>query len=279
MTNTALKAHFFEQLSGIYPDEEVGSFFNLLAESWLGLSRIDLALRPDETISEEKVLQFESAMERLKKYEPIQHIIGKTEFYGFQFQVDKNVLIPRPETEELVAWILEEAGQAPNILDIGTGSGCIAISLAKKLPKAKVTALDISLKALEIAKANAKINKVEIAFKQADILKIPGFEQQFDIIVSNPPYVRALEKRQMHPNVLKFEPDTALYVEDENPLIFYKKITNLAENSLKSDGKLYFEINQYLGPETQKLVESHQFKTELKKDIFGNFRMLKGIKR
>ncbi len=273
-----LKNRFFEQLSGIYPKEELGSFFNLLVEAWLGLKRIDLALRRDEVVAEEKLLRFEKAITRLKEYEPVQHIIGQTDFFGLQFKVDKSVLIPRPETEELVNWILNEAGKFPKILDIGTGSGCIAVNLAKKLPRAEVAALDISRSALEIAKFNAENNKVEIEFIQADVLKMESLKQEFDIIVSNPPYVRSLEKQKMQPNVLKFEPEMALYVADENPLIFYSKITKLAKNSLKPGGKLYFEINQYLAPETQKLVQNHHFKTELKKDIFGNFRMLKGIK-
>ncbi|MBZ9730516.1 peptide chain release factor N(5)-glutamine methyltransferase [Salegentibacter sp. JZCK2] len=273
------KEIFIKALENDYPAEEVLSFFFLLTEAFFGIKRIDLALDPEVEIDEIQAGKFGSALSRLKNHEPIQHIIGETEFFGLIFKVDRNVLVPRPETEELVQWILDDFSSGNNalkILDIGTGSGCIAISLAKNLPQAKISAIDISEKALEIAKINAEINKVNLDLIQQDILELEKLLQNFDLIVSNPPYVRELEKKEMHRNVLEYDPPTALYVKDENPLLFYYKITKLAKNALKSGGKLYFEINQYLAKETEEMMQEHGFKTELRRDIFGNFRMLKG---
>ena len=245
-------------------------------------------------------------VEGMQKEKPIQYILGKTEFYGLPFTVTDDVLIPRPETEELVDWIVEDikseklkvksqniktGNQQPTtnnqqpiiILDIGTGSGCIAIALAKNIPTARIFALDSSAKALEIARQNARLNEVEIQYIQADILESPvdlsGIEHhKFDIIVSNPPYVRELEKGQMKNNVLKYEPEKALFVKDNDPLVFYKTIADFAIKNLKKEGKMYFEINQYLGNETVAMLAGKNFtKTVLKKDLFGNDRMLKTV--
>jgi len=276
----AQKEIFFKTLENEYPAEEVHSFFFLLTEAFFGIKRLDLALNPELEIDEFQVKKIESALARLKNHEPIQHIIGETDFFGLTFKVDKNVLVPRPETEELVQWILDDFAsekKALKILDIGTGSGCIAISLAKNLPIAQISAIDISEKALEIAKTNAEINKTEINFLQEDILQAGNLAGSWDIIVSNPPYVRELEKKEMQRNVLEYEPETALYVKDEDPLLFYNKITRLARESLNPGGKLYFEINQYLADETEKMMQGQGFITEKRKDIFGNYRMLKGI--
>jgi release factor glutamine methyltransferase len=227
--------------------------------------------------ADEEIMAF--ALKRLQGHEPIQYITGNTEFFGLNFKVNSNVLIPRPETEELVEWMLQDLqGKSLKILDIGTGSGCIAIALAKNLPHAKITAIDISPEALKTAKANALENGVEVAFFDLDILTADELPGKFDIIVSNPPYVRELEQEHMQRNVLEYEPETALYVKDEDPLIFYKKITALAAENLPSEGKLYFEINQYLGRETEALLKEKNFQTTLKKDIFGAERMLKGVK-
>lgn len=275
----AQKEIFFKTLENEYPAEEVFSFFFMLTEAFFGVKRLDLALNPEIQIDENQVQKLESAIARLKNHEPIQHVIGETEFFGLTFKVDKNVLVPRPETEELVQWILEDFAseeKALKILDIGTGSGCIAISLVKNLPKAQISAIDISEKALEIAKTNAEINNAEINFIQDDILKTEALNGNWDVIVSNPPYVRELEKKEMHRNVLEYDPPTALYVKDNNPLLFYDKITKLAKTALNPGGKLYFEINQYLAEETEKMMQKYSFSTELRKDLFGNFRMLRG---
>lgn len=277
-----LKIQFIEQLKDEYPATEIESFFHMLTEEFLGLRRIDVALEPEYEVSEEQKSIFEKAILRLKDHEPIQYIIGCTWFHGLEFKVDKNVLIPRSETEELVDWIISDfkgSGNELKILDIGTGSGCIPVCLAKELENSKVTSYDISEKALKLAKENADLNKVNVSFKKVDILDTDALEEHFDIIVSNPPYVRELEKKEMQKNVLNYEPGQALYVEDENALVFYEKITALASQSLKSGGVLYFEINQYLSEETRSLVEKSGFEAELKKDIFENYRMLKAIKK
>ncbi|AOW18945.1 protein-(glutamine-N5) methyltransferase, release factor-specific [Polaribacter vadi] len=286
------KNFFKNSLSEIYPTTEIDSFFFLLMEEYLDLQRIDTVLKPDFKIDEENLSILKNALARLQKEEPIQYIIGKTEFYGLPFLVDENTLIPRPETEELVEWILEEVGswkfeagsemlevgndKSLSILDIGTGSGCIPISLAKNLSEVKISAIDVSVEALKIAKKNAALHKVAVNFLQVDILQTEKLPQKFDIIISNPPYVRELEKVEIQNNVLQNEPHLALFVSDKNPLIFYDKIADLAKNNLTQNGLLFFEINQYLGKETCDLLEDKGFKNiSLKKDLFGNDRMIK----
>ncbi|WP_400079438.1 peptide chain release factor N(5)-glutamine methyltransferase [Winogradskyella sp. R77965] len=281
---------FHKELDAIYGKNEVDSFFFLCTGHYLDLPRFQLALQAEFTITKPETDTFFKVLEGLIQQKPIQYILGETEFYGLPFKVNENVLIPRPETEELVDLILRSVTsrviEKPlRIIDIGTGSGCIAISLAKNLTNAKVYALDVSKQALEVAKENAKRNDIVIEFIEGDILNESchsalDAESSFDIIVSNPPYVRALEKLEMKPNVLDNEPHLALFVEDENPLLFYKAITNFAVNNLKDKGELYFEINQYLGNETkQLLIEANFENVELLKDLNGNDRMLKGTKR
>lgn len=273
------KSYFSEQLSSIFPQTEIDTFFFLLIEEHLAFQRIDLILQPAFEVPSDKKVLLDKALAQLKKEEPIQYILGKTEFYGLPFNVDKNTLIPRPETEELVEWIITEVEKPQkfvSILDIGTGTGCIPISLKKRLPNANVSAVDVSEKALIIAKKNAKLNETEVSFIHQDILKTEELNSKFDIIVSNPPYVRELEKAEIKNNVLENEPHLALFVEDNNPLLFYKKIADLAKNSLTKTGLLFFEINQYLGKETVDMLKSKGFtKVELRKDLFGNNRMIK----
>jgi release factor glutamine methyltransferase len=281
------RTQFIQELTPIYDAGEAESFFYLILEEKQQLKRIDLALHPDLVFSEEEIAVWNSILEQLKKEIPIQYLLGKTSFYGLDFEVNENVLIPRPETEELVEWILsnnliiqksnlETSGL--KILDIGTGSGCIAISLAKNLPNAQVYAIDVSEKALATAKKNAEINNVNVTFITQNILETEDLKQQFDIIVSNPPYVRNLEKEEIKKNVLDNEPHLALFVEDNDALVFYKKIAELAQKNLSHNGRLYFEINQYLGKEMIDLLEKMNFKNiELRKDIYGNDRMIKGV--
>ncbi|PHQ28989.1 peptide chain release factor N(5)-glutamine methyltransferase [Leeuwenhoekiella nanhaiensis] len=278
MTLKEFKEHFFKRLSPLYPDQEIESFFRILIETYLGLRSIDVHLNPDKKIKLKKLDQLLAARERLVLFEPLQYILGETEFYGLHFTLNPDVLIPRPETEELVEWILNdlEAGTNSRILDIGTGSGCIAVSLAKQLPLAQVDALDVSEGALNLAAHNAELNKVDIRFLQQNILETESFETSYDIIVSNPPYVRNLEKTEIQANVLNFEPHLALFVEDHDALIFYRKIAELAIRSLSSEGKLYVEINQYLAEETQVLFKETGFKeVELRLDFAGKPRMIK----
>jgi release factor glutamine methyltransferase len=272
------KRHFFLELSNVYPETEIQSFFTILVEFKLHLSRIQLALEHNFELDNDDFVFLKNALLKLKNQIPVQYIVGETAFYGLMFKVDKNVLIPRPETEELVEWIVQnyKKSESLKILDIGTGSGCIAISLAKNLPNAKVSALDISLEAINVAKNNAAFNQVSIDFIHANILTLDKLPNTFALIVSNPPYVRESEKDQMQQNVLSNEPHIALFVKNENPLLFYDKIAELAKNHLSENGVLYFEINQYLGTETVDLLKTKGFKNlELKKDIYGVDRMVK----
>ena len=284
MTLKSLKTYFINSLVDYYPETEVNSFFYILTLHILNKRRIDVSLNYDIEVSNNDKIKFQDSIERLKKHEPIQYIIGKTEFYGIPFKLSNNVLIPRPETEELVDWVISKFKSQKSkirVLDIGTGSGCIAISLAKNLPDCKIVALDISSEALKIAKENAKLNNVEVKFIAADILNwnLELDNLKFEVIVSNPPYVRALEKNQMKKNVLDFEPHLALFVEDEDSLLFYRKIIQLTNKILKSKGQLFFEINEYLGKETVKLLRDNGFEEiELKSDIFGKDRIIKGVK-
>ncbi|MEK8180957.1 peptide chain release factor N(5)-glutamine methyltransferase [Flavobacterium buctense] len=274
------KTTFLQELSTLYDEKEIESFFYLILESFHHKKRIDLALNPEMEMDAVQLLRWESVLVELKKQKPIQYILGETEFYGLPFLVNENVLIPRPETEELVELIITEVkGKREEgkvrIIDIGTGSGCIPIALKKNLPNAEVYAIDVSEKALATAQKNAELNNVEVYFRLKDILETQDLEQQFDIIVSNPPYVRNLEKAEINSNVLEYEPHLALFVEDNDALLFYRKITKLAKKNLYENGQLYFEINQYLGKETVALVESFGFKkVKLIKDFYGNDRMI-----
>lgn len=283
MTLKEYRNIFNTTLSELYPKTEIDTFLGLLIEEYLGLNRVDLVIKADFKIDESKLIILNKVLKRLQKEEPIQYIIGHTEFFGYPLIVNQNTLIPRPETEELVAWIIDEVKNNSNysnkqisILDIGTGTGCIPISLAKELNNAVISAIDVSEKAIEIAKKNAIENQVNINFITKDILQTTNLNTQFDIIISNPPYVRNVEKKEINNNVLENEPHLALFVEDNNALIFYDKIADLAKNHLNKNGCLFFEINQYLGQETSTLLKSKAFKNiELRKDIFKNDRMLK----
>ena len=280
------RQRFIDVLASRYDMAEAESFFYRVLEDKINMKRIDLALHPKTELTENQIEEWDAILEKLRQFIPIQYILGKAHFYGLEFEVNENTLIPRPETEELVQWMLSDIQQSKNptieqsnlaILDIGTGSGCIAIALAKNLPNAKVFAIDISEKALATAKKNAASNRVEVAFLQKDILSTTALDLQFDIIVSNPPYVRNVEKAEIKANVLDHEPHLALFVEDDDALLFYRKIAALAKKSLSPNGKLYFEINQYLGKEMVALLEEMGFANiELRKDIYGNDRMAKG---
>lgn len=276
------RTQFIKDLSPFYDAYEAESFFYLILEDKHQLRQIDLALNHELAFSEDDFLIWDFLVLQLKKEVPIQYLLGKTHFYGLDFEVNENVLIPRPETEELVEWIINEnsggtKSKKIKILDIGTGSGCIAISLAKNLPHAEVYAIDVSKKAIATAKRNAVRNKVEVTFMLQDILETEELKHNFDVIVSNPPYVRNLEKKEIKKNVLDYEPHLALFVDDNDALIFYRKIAELARENLLQNGQLYFEINQYLGKEMIDLLEKMNFKNiELKKDIYDNDRMIKG---
>ena len=279
MKLSQLKINFTTQLQGVYDREEIHSFFYILCDFFLQYSRFEVSMALDTVVSAKNITAFEMALLRLKKQQPIQYIVGHTEFYGLTFKVNKHTLIPRPETEQLVDWIIsnhKHQGSGLEILDIGTGSGCIAITLAKSLIKASISGLDISEKALEVAQENAIKNQVLVSFCQKDILETTALEKKYDVVVSNPPYVRQLEKKAMSANVLDNEPGGALFVPNEDPLLFYRKIAQLALVSLQEKGWLYFEINEYLSNEMDALLNEIGFvNIEIKKDFRAVPRMIK----
>ena len=277
MTILAFRSLFKEQLQDIYEASEISSFEKLAFAKIANVTPSYLVLNAEEELDQNHLSQLREVIQRLQKEEPIQYILGDTEFYGLPFIVTPATLVPRPETEELVDWILKEVSKQRHIeiLDIGTGSGCIAISLKSNLPLAEVTAYDLSNEALEVANQNAINNKVDVLLEQLDILEASELNQKFDCIVSNPPYVRVQEQSQIKANVLDYEPHQALFVADDDALIFYKKIGELALNHLTNQGLLFFEINQYLGKQTKTLLETIGFnKVTLKKDLQGNDRMI-----
>ncbi|ABQ08053.1 peptide chain release factor N(5)-glutamine methyltransferase [Flavobacterium johnsoniae] len=275
------RTQFIKELSSLYDAYEAESFFYLILEDKHKLRQIDLALNHELAFTEEDFVVWDSLLAQLKKEVPIQYLLGKTNFYGLDFEVNENVLIPRPETEELVEWIISEnkgidRKEKIKILDIGTGSGCIAVSLAKNLPNADVYAIDVSKKAIETAKRNAIRNDVNVTFIFQDILQAEELKCKYDVIVSNPPYIRNLEKEEIKKNVLDYEPHLALFVDDNDALLFYRKIASLAQNNLLAKGQLYFEINQYLGKEMIELLGKMDFiNIDLRKDIYDNDRMIK----
>ncbi len=276
-----IKNIFSTELNGIYPDTEISSFFRITAEEILGMTPVEIHLNMSAEIDENKFAQINKIVDDLKHEKPIQYIIGHTEFYELKFNVNENVLIPRPETEELVNWIITDSViNNPVIIDIGTGSGCIPISLAKNIVNADVKSIDISERAIEIAKVNAEQNNVNVDFINADILDhskivIP----RADVIVSNPPYIRDSEKSEMSNNVLDNEPHLALFVDDNDPLIFYKSIADFGIENLKKGGTLYLEINEAFGKETcDMLCEKGYVECVLRKDLFGKDRMIKATR-
>lgn len=262
-----LRKHFASLLEPTYGHDEANALIMILFEHHFKINRIDIALNPDLCLNNQEYAIIEKSVEELLTNRPVQYITGETEFCGMRFSVNENVLIPRPETEELVSLILSaDSGQLTtgkiNVLDIGTGSGCIAISLAKSLKDCFVTAVDISGKALEVAKRNAQANEIDVRFVLDDILNPRSTEltdNQFNIIVSNPPYVCDCEKKDMRANVLDFEPSTALFVSDDDPLLFYREIINFAQDTLKPDGSIWFEINERFGEDTVLLCRNNGF--------------------
>ena len=281
MTLIELKKIFLHELKETFPVVEIESFFFLLTEHHLNKRRLDFGLEPEYKVDPQTEALFKAALAQLKKEYPIQYIIGSTEFLGLSFEINEHVLIPRPETEELVTWVLNSNKHIKHlrILDIGTGSGCIPIALAKNLDKANIDAIDLSEAALLVAKKNAALNGVHINFIQNDILQVTNLDKTYDLIISNPPYVRESEKLHMHNNVLKYEPEIALFVDDQNPLIFYKRIAHLAQLSLKEGGELFLEINQYLGKPLKELLKNNGFiEIEIKKDFYDADRMIRAVK-
>jgi release factor glutamine methyltransferase len=281
MTLQDISRIYRSTLAGMYSDEEIRNIFYRVAERLLNYSKIDIHVRDRQPISEETVTRFADMLDRLKGWEPVQYVTGLTWFYGFPIEVDQNVLIPRQETEELVDWVLKETGDKPlTSLDIGTGSGCIAIALAGNRPSMQVSACDFSMAALELARKNASKNGLPIDFFRYDLLDgTTGLPGRYHRVVSNPPYVRESEKSTILRNVLDYEPDTALFVPDADPLLYYRQITLLCRKSLLDGGKLFFEINENLAREVVRLLESAGFfAIEVRKDLNGKERMVRAVK-
>lgn len=273
---------FKKDLADLYPVPEIRSIYNMILSSLYDQQANNWLMVYGEKVIDEPILsKLTNSLERLKTGEPVQYIIGKAFFYNSEFIVTPAVLIPRPETEELVQWIMDDAKQAsktdPDILDIGTGSGCIAISLKKELSQASVSAIDISPEALAVARQNARLNDVQVDFIEDDILApATQFLNKLNIIASNPPYVTPADKEQMHQNVTEFEPHSALFVPQNDPLLFYKAIADFALDNLLEDGLLYFEINESYGRETAEMLTERSFKdVVLKKDLPGRDRMIR----
>ena len=282
------RKYYASELETIYGSDEANALIMILLEHYFSLDRVKIAMNPELRLSESELLTLHFAVKELLTNKPVQYIIGETEFCGMRFFVDENVLIPRPETEEMVKKIAscrDKACLVPtgcDILDIGTGSGCIAISLAKLLTDSKVTAVDVSEKALNVARKNAKANEVNVRFILDDILNPQNpelIDNQYDIIVSNPPYVCKSEKSEMRANVLDYEPSSALFVSDNDPLIFYRRILEFAQKALKPGGEVWFEINEKFGEEMKNLCLEKGFKNvEIIKDFRERDRILKGSK-
>jgi len=277
----SFKKEMHAQLTESYPKNEIDSFFYRLLDHHLGMSKMDCALHPNRRLSISQLNELMSALTQLQKHIPLQYIIGQTSFQGSFLHVTPSVLIPRPETEELVAWAIDSA-QPPSvqrILDIGTGSGCIAISLAKAFPEADTTAIDISKSALKLAKQNAVQNQVIVDFQCVNILENQSVADSYDLIISNPPYVTFSEKKQMNANVLDHEPHRALFVPDSNPLLFYNAIGSFASQHLSDNGLLFFEINEQYGKSVVTLLKDLKFHDiELRKDFRGKDRMIRAKK-
>lgn len=259
---------------------EIRVFTTLILKEVCNLSFSDILACKFNDLSDNEKQNIISIVKRLQNGEPIQYILGVTEFYGLDFKVTSSVLIPRPETEELVEWILLDTKQLnPHILDIGTGSGCIAVALAKKMKYATVEAWDISEEALEVAQQNAIDNSVSVKFSRVDVLALQNYKKKFDIIVSNPPYIKESEKVLMSKNVLEFEPHKALFVSNNDALLFYNRIADIAMQQLNKNGLLFFEINQSYGQEIVQLLQDKNYvDIQLKKDISGNYRMIRAMR-
>ncbi|MDD6020376.1 MAG: peptide chain release factor N(5)-glutamine methyltransferase [bacterium] len=280
MTTHQVISDIKSALAAAYPEGEVRAFVRILFEEWMHYSTVDIYMRADSEVPPFMVEKMHHAVQRLLRHEPIQHIVGVAHFHGHRFAVSKHTLIPRPETEQLVDMIVDRNQDVPDlcVLDIGTGSGCIACSLARALRFAEVHAFDISQPALDLAAENARNLGVKVAFHHVDILNAVPQPQQFHIIVSNPPYICMHEQQLMEDNVLRYEPHSALFVPDNDPLLFYRAIARYASVALKPGGKLYFEINAAYGNDTANLLSNFHFADiEVARDFYGRDRFVSAL--
>lgn len=269
-----IKEYFFVELKNHYSHEEINSFFKIICEDWFNIKPHEISLNLDRRFSESELLKFVYAKKDLLINKPIQQIIGFTHFFDLKFNVNQHTLIPRPETEELIYLIKNKIQSVNKVLDIGTGSGCIAISLKSIFPNATVTGIDISVEALNVAKINSETNNLSVNFHELDIIN-QNLENEFDLIVSNPPYVLPSEKKLMQENVLNFEPHSALFIPENDPLLFYRRIVSQAESHLSPCGWLFFEINEAFGKETAELFCSEKWvNITIVKDFIGKDRFV-----
>lgn len=279
MKNTIhqLSQYALHELKDSYPEHEIRSLCRIIYMDVLHFTNIDIHLRKNEILAESFLNKFYEIVSLLKAGHPIQYIIGKTEFDGLTFRLDPSTLIPRPETAELVHWVASQLKNGQSVLDIGSGSGCIAVALAYRCPEARISAVDISPEAIRIARRNALQNQVDVDFMERDMLKFENYSwEEYEVIVSNPPYIRESEKITMAEQVVEHEPHRALFVPDSDPLLFYRRIAEFGKKYLKNNGYLYFEINEALGQETVALLQNHAYRDiELKKDFFGKDRMIR----
>lgn len=274
-----LALYIRQSLQDVYPPRELKNISRVVCCELFGQSDMDYYLGKDIILSENEQAKLESIVARLKKNEPLQYILGEARFFGRLFRVAPGVLIPRPETEELVQLIIDETAGGSRILDIGTGSGCIAVTLSTELPEAQVTAWDVSAEALAIARANSKKLSARVVFREQDVFSDTASEQKFDVIVSNPPYVTEKEKRGMDANVLDWEPSLALFVPDDDPLRFYRRIARLGRRLLASQGRLYFEINCAYGDQTAAMLRQLDYQeVRILKDMSGHNRIVTAIR-
>ena len=280
MTVQEATYYILNQLQSIYDEGEASPITDWIMESITGSKKTERMLYKNAALTANEETQVKGYVERLMQHEPVQYVLNESWFFGFKFYVDKNVLIPRPETEELVEWIITDCKFPINelkILDIGTGSGCIPISLKRKLRKAEIWGCDISEEALQVAKKNAGTLGTDVNFLQLDFLNKEQWSQlpSFDVIVSNPPYIPEKDAAAMHPNVLQYEPSTALFVPDNDPLVFYKAIAEFGKQHLNKGGAIFLEIHEDLGEATKELLQTNGYTTEIKKDMQGKDRMVK----
>ena len=278
MKTIANKIH--EGLASTHTVGEIKALTRIIATELLGISQTAFYLADEIKLDAEQTHLLTNAIERLQQHEPIQYILGYSDFCGLRFAVTPAVLIPRPETSELIEWIATESSTAKSILDIGTGSGCIAVSLATMMPQARVTAWDISTQALAVAQKNSTANDCNVLFEERDILTYEPTEEKYDVIVSNPPYIKEVEKKEMEENVLLWEPHLALFVPDSDPLLFYRTIAEKAQKMLTPGGYLFFEINREHGADTVAMLQTMNYRNiALRKDLAGNDRMVMAEKQ
>lgn len=276
MTLANVKERFFEELRDGYSSEEINLAFKALSDSY---HQQKISISENDLLRDQHLEYFDSALQRLRKNEPLEYILGEARFFGRGFKVNSEVHVPRPESETMIEWVLEDLEKltksGTNILDIGSGSGVLAITLAKEIPGISVTAMDISKGALAVARENADRLEADIDFLNSDLFKLEELPEQFNLIVSNPPYILRHAQKDVQRKYLGHEPPVALYIEDEDPMVFNRKIAHLAKTGLKRNGAVFVEINQYLKSESEKVLQDLGFKTECRNDIFGNPRTLK----